>query len=284
MYPAFGILILIVGLYFVLAIAIFAAILKESLFTRAQRAGHAVSPITNSAQRSSWTGGWVVGSLGVFLVVAGAVTMLYERGVPRSAVAVTQVAGSVRDASADAATTVKVETALALSKSMSSYDISVHTRDGMVTLEGVVPTEEMRGLAGEIATDTTGVAAVDNQLAVDPGSGVESADRATRKQSESLDLKIAVESALRRTGLLSDAIIGVRVEGNRVVLEGFVSNRRQKTLAGNLVRSVDGVAEVRNNLEVLGQEPIDKDSTGRMTVRAPGSRWDPSERPHQTSA
>jgi sporulation protein YlmC with PRC-barrel domain len=77
---------------------------------------------------------------------------------------------SVKDASEDVVTTVKVRAALALSRHVSVFDIGVDTRDRMVTLTGTVPSEAIKRLAGDIAEQTTGVGEVRNEILVDPSA------------------------------------------------------------------------------------------------------------------
>ncbi len=220
-------------------------------------------------QRHTPIGSWVAVLIVLLVIVGGVAYLLNERGVAVSANSVKSAASSVRNASLDAATTVKVKAALALSRSVSAYDISVDTNDGVVTLSGAVPSDRIRGLAGEIASDTSGVRSVDNRLAVDPqvqaGEG-QSAEN--RDAPEDLALKAAVERALRGSRFLSGTIIGVRVAQGKVLLEGLVANHQQKTIAEQAVREVDGVEEVENNLTVVGQSPEGPSSGKKMTIQA----------------
>ena len=73
---------------------------------------------------------------------------------------------SVEETSKDAATTARVKTALALSKSVSAFDINVDTRQGAVTLRGQVPSEEMKLVAERVAQGVEGVLSVENILTV----------------------------------------------------------------------------------------------------------------------
>jgi cytidylate kinase len=58
----------------------------------------------------------------------------------------------------------RVRVALKQDESTRDIDISIHARQGRVTLEGIVLTEEERSRAAEVAARAQGVSEVDNQL------------------------------------------------------------------------------------------------------------------------
>ncbi|HYR83191.1 MAG TPA: BON domain-containing protein [Terriglobia bacterium] len=76
------------------------------------------------------------------------------------------VAYAMKESSKDAALTAKVKTALSLSKRVPADQINVDSEDGVVTLRGEVPSEEIRRLAESVARDTPGVSDVQNHLYV----------------------------------------------------------------------------------------------------------------------
>jgi osmotically-inducible protein OsmY len=79
------------------------------------------------------------------------------------------VAHAAKETSQTAAITTKVKTALSLSKRIPTDKINVDSDDGVVTLRGEVPSEEIRQLAESIARDVPGVSEVHNHLfAVSP--------------------------------------------------------------------------------------------------------------------
>jgi osmotically-inducible protein OsmY len=59
-----------------------------------------------------------------------------------------------------------------------------------------------------------------------------------------------IDSALRRTSLLSRRRISLEAEAGRVVLRGVVQSYFQKQMAQEVIRRVDGVHQVDNQLEV----------------------------------
>lgn len=112
------------------------------------------------------------------LVLVGAVGfMAARRSSPQTsaqAQRVTEVMKStavvVKQTSVDTATTMKVKTALALSKRVPALDVNVETDHSVTTLTGHVPSPETRDIAGDIAADTAGVREVRNLLTVEPSN------------------------------------------------------------------------------------------------------------------
>jgi hyperosmotically inducible protein len=66
------------------------------------------------------------------------------------------------------ATTGNIKTQLLADPDISSFDISVTTEKGVVTLTGIVDTEAQKAKAESIAKGADGVTSVDNQLTVQP--------------------------------------------------------------------------------------------------------------------
>lgn len=60
----------------------------------------------------------------------------------------------------------RVKTALKNTKGLTAYDIAVHAKNGQVTLQGGVKSQEQIDLAGKVASDVPGVISVNNKLTV----------------------------------------------------------------------------------------------------------------------
>lgn len=71
-----------------------------------------------------------------------------------------------KEAVTDTSITTAVDTRLMKEKLSHDKSIVVHTKNGVVTLTGAVPTEADKAHAGDIARDTTGVKRVVNNLAI----------------------------------------------------------------------------------------------------------------------
>jgi hyperosmotically inducible protein len=158
--------------------------------------------------------------------------------------------GSISSSSADAATTGKVKAALALSRRVSGYDISVDTVDGVVTLTGQVGSEDVKSLAGEIARDTEGVKEVRNEIAVNPGAqpSIDS------QRVADLEIRTEILEAIARSPELGGKSIDVKVENRVVALSGTVDNPAQRNGAEQTARAVEGVVSVTNNLAVANPQ------------------------------
>jgi hyperosmotically inducible periplasmic protein len=80
--------------------------------------------------------------------------------------AVSDAAGKVTEAVDDAAITTAIKAKLIGDSSVSGTKIHVDTKDGVVTLQGTVKSEDEKSKAVQIARDTKGVQRVEDQLTV----------------------------------------------------------------------------------------------------------------------
>jgi len=159
---------------------------------------------------------------------------------------------SIKESSGDAATTTKVKTALTLSKHVSPYSISVNAKQGVVSLSGQVPTEEIKVMAGTIAQDTSGVKELHNNLVVDPGTHADPEALRLTERVADLEVKTILEDAFHKNPGLKDLPIDISVRDRKVTLNGTVGTESQKYLAQQLALETDGVSGVSNNLRVTG--------------------------------
>src|SRR3984885_10854462 len=100
-----------------------------------------------SRNRQRGSGGWVVVLLLVVVLVAAGYFLMTRN------VSVQNAFHVVNDSTQDAETTSSVRTALLLSKHVSPYGIKVETTQGVVTLDGQVPSEQIKAVAGAIVQD-----------------------------------------------------------------------------------------------------------------------------------
>ena len=179
------------------------------------------------------------------VILAGAGYYVYNHGWKKP--------DSVRalfSSSGDPDTSRKVKTALGLSKRLARFDINVSTSDGVATLTGQVPSEDIKSLAGEIARDTAGVKEVKNEIAVDPAAQPSSES----VHVEDLEIRVAILEALARSRELGGKSIDVKVENRSVTLSGSVESPAQRNGAEQIARAVDGVSGVTNNLAVTNPQ------------------------------
>lgn len=126
-------------------------------------------------------------------------------------------------------------------------DINVDSRDGTVTLFGMVPTMESKSAAGEIAHGVSGVKVVENQLEV------VSPARHDMVQARDDEIQQAVKTALKDRSEQDNAGISVEVTNGVVRLTGSMPTWQSTLSAVYVARSVSGVRSVRNEMKVTTQ-------------------------------
>ncbi|CNH21313.1 osmotically inducible protein OsmY [Yersinia aldovae] len=145
----------------------------------------------------------------------------------------------------DSAATAKVKSALLEEKSLKSTDISVETNHGVVTLSGFVSTQAEAKTAVEIASNIEGVKSVSDKLHV----------KDQKSQSVSEYAGDAATTSSIKAKLLADDIvpsrkITVETTDGVVLLTGNVENKAQSERAESIVKAVDGVKSVKNDLSI----------------------------------
>ena len=181
----------------------------------------------------------------LLVIVAGAAFYVYHHGWKRP-----ERFSTLFSSSGDPSTTRKVKTALGLSKRLAGFDIGVSTSNGVVTLTGQLPSEDIKSLAGEIARDTAGVKDDKNEIAVDPAAQPSSES----VHVEDLEIRVAILEALAHSRELGGKNIDLKVENRSVTLSGSVETPAQRNGAEQVARAVDGVAGVTNNLAVANPQ------------------------------
>ena len=156
---------------------------------------------------------------------------------------------------------------------LAGSNIDVDVKNGMVTLQGTVPSEAARARAVAAARANDGVKGVTDQLKVVPGARAGTMERAAEK-TEKAGEKVADKtvSATKSTGraiddgwikskiyaqymadwntVLDDSDIDVDVANNMVTLNGTVKSAAAKAKAVSIAKATDGVKGVRDNLKV----------------------------------
>ncbi|HYV04652.1 MAG TPA: BON domain-containing protein [Blastocatellia bacterium] len=183
----------------------------------------------------------------LLLIVGGVGFYVYKNGWKRP-----ESLSSLFSSSGDMATTRKVKTALGLSRRVGGFEIDASTSDGVVTLTGQAPSEDVKSFAAEIARDTPGVKDVKNEIAVNPTAqpSVEGS------RVEDLEIKTSILEALTRSTELGGKQIEVKVENRIVTLAGSVETPAQRNGVEQTARAVSGVAGVTNNLAVTNPQAV----------------------------
>jgi hyperosmotically inducible periplasmic protein len=159
---------------------------------------------------------------------------------------------------------------------LSGSDIDVDVKNGVVTLQGTVPSEAARARAIAVAKANDGVKNVVDQLKIAPATGSNMAakadragDKAERAGEKTADKTV---SATKKTGraiddgwikskiyaqyladwntVLNDSNIDIDVNSNMVTLNGTVKTAEAKTKAVSIAKATDGVKSVKDNLRV----------------------------------
>ncbi|TBU75145.1 BON domain-containing protein [Phytopseudomonas daroniae] len=151
-----------------------------------------------------------------------------------------------------------IDTAFALNRHLSPFEIEVAVEDGRATLKGVVENTAERELAAELAGNIDGVRDVNNDLEVDPGLEVPMVDEQARittdktlaQRFDDATLAATVKSKLLWNSNTEGLDIQVRAESGVVSLSGNAGTPVAKELAGELVTNTEGVREVHNHLSI----------------------------------
>jgi hyperosmotically inducible protein len=153
--------------------------------------------------------------------------------------------------SSDPTITSKVKSDIASSRMLTGYDINVKTEDGIVTVAGQVPSEDLRSLAGEIARQTAGVKDVKNLIIV----SADARPQGGNSRIQDLEIRTALLQALARTPELAGKKIDVGVENQVVTLTGNVDTAQQRMIAEQIARATASVAGVNDAVAIPGQQP-----------------------------
>jgi len=172
----------------------------------------------------------------------------------------------------DAWLVMKIHSDLVDEDVLSGSNIDVDAKNGMVTLQGTVPSEAARARAIAEAKKTDGVKGVTDQLTI-AAAGANRMDRAADKTERAADKAADKTAAAGRSAgrsiddgwikskiyaqyvadwntVLNDSDIDVDVANNMVTLNGTVKTAEAKAKAVSIAKATDGVKGVKDNLRV----------------------------------
>lgn len=153
-----------------------------------------------------------------------------------------------REGRSDSDITERVQLALADVHGSDTSRIEVQTRNGIVQLTGFVDTDRTRATAQEAAMDVPGVRHVRNEVVVRAHA---SAQATTGPPSSDAVIAARVKTELAgESGLATASAVEVEVNDGIVRLSGIVSSPDQRSEIESVVRRIEGVTAVRNNVEV----------------------------------
>jgi len=158
-----------------------------------------------------------------------------------SATRTQQAPGEVID---DSLLTAKVKAALIEDPVTKANDINVETYRGVVQLGGFVDSADQKSQAATVAKSVTGVREVRNDLRV-------SSPQATTGQViDDTVITSTVKARLIEDPTTKAHQVNVESQKGVVQLTGFVDDAAARSRATQLAQSVDGVRDVRNDLEI----------------------------------
>jgi hyperosmotically inducible periplasmic protein len=200
--------------------------------------------------------------LALLVLVVGAAYFVFTRNS-----SVQNAYSSLKESTQDAATTSRVRTALLLSKHVSPFDIKVETIQGEVTLEGQVPSEQVKTVAGAIVQDTSGVKQVHNNLGVNPAIERNPDREHLGERVADLEIKTLVTDALSKNADLADKHIAAEVKSRTVALNGTVQTTNQKYTAEQVAWQVPGVQGLTDNLSVADAQAVPETADDKLARR-----------------
>jgi osmotically-inducible protein OsmY len=182
-------------------------------------------------------------------VVLGAAYFIFARNA-----SVQNAMHFVKESTEDATTTSRVRTALLLSKHVSPFDIKVETSQAEVTLDGQVPSEQIKAVAGAIALDTSGVKEVHNNLGINPSTARNPETAGLGERIADLEIKTLVSENLSQNAELAEKHIATDVKSRTVTLSGTVATAAQKNQAEQIAWQVTGVQGVTDHLSATNAQ------------------------------
>jgi hyperosmotically inducible protein len=215
--------------------------------------------VSRNGQRGS--GGTIL-VLVLLVLIVGVVYFILTRNS-----SVQNAFSSIKESTQDAATTSRVRTALLLSKNASPFDIKVKTAQGEVTLEGQVPSEQVKSVAGAIAQDTSSVKQVHNNLGVNPAIERNPDREHLGARVADLEIQTLLTDALSKNADLAEKHIATEVKNRTVALNGTVQTTNQKYTAEQIAWQVPGVQGLTDNLNVTDAQAVPESADDKLARR-----------------
>ena len=142
----------------------------------------------------------------------------------------------------DTAITAKVKTELIGDKNIKARNIDVDTNAGVVVLSGYIDSQQEANRAGSLAKSVSGVVRVKNELRV-----------GSRTMGQGFDDKVLgakIKTRLMEEPGIRSLNIDVDVYSGTASATGVVASQEQKKHVLNLIRSIEGVKGVVDNLQI----------------------------------
>ena len=149
----------------------------------------------------------------------------------------------------DATLRAKVQAALLFHRRLSATRTTVKVDDGVVTLQGEAESQAQKALATEYVQGLDGVARVDNEMTVASGPPRR---KEIRAKIDDASLTAQVKLALLFNKSTSAVHTKVRTEHGVVTLSGAAKSKAERDLVTRIIRNIEGIRKVRNQMTVEG--------------------------------
>ena len=159
--------------------------------------------------------------------------------------------GVVGERIQDTKTSAAVRTALALNRGLAGYDLEASVENGVATLRGALPGEELKAQALRVAAAVPEVRQVVDQMRVDPQARPQKSDdeRSVGERVDDEKLAVQVRLALSLNRELQGAAIEVDAVRREVTLSGRVDSDAQRRAALETAGQTRDVARVVDRLQ-----------------------------------
>jgi hyperosmotically inducible periplasmic protein len=134
-------------------------------------------------------------------------------------------------------------------------------------LEGQVPSEQVKSVAGAIAQDTSSVKQVHNNLGVNPAIERNPDREHLGERVADLEIKTLVTDALSKNADLAEKHIAAEVKNRTVTLNGTVQTVTQKYTADQIAWQVPGVQGLTDNLSVADAQAVPESADDKLARR-----------------
>lgn len=144
----------------------------------------------------------------------------------------------------DSVVTTRVKSALLADRESKSFDIKVETRKGLVQLSGFVDTQARIDNAIALVSRIEGVKSIENGMTVKDGVAT------VGNTVDDSIVTAKIKSALLADPAVRSLDIAVVTHKGEVQLSGYVASQTQINRALEIVKVVDGVSSINNEISI----------------------------------
>ncbi len=150
----------------------------------------------------------------------------------------------------------RIKSVLGQSKRLHGYSIGVECKDGTVNIDGEVPTQIDKDLAGQLVLQTPGVNGITNHLTILPAANrndQEAFPSTFPIKVEDFELEANLQEKISTMVDLNNPKISIKVKNKIVILQGTVANDQVRSQIEQIIGNFPQVSRVNNQLKVLSR-------------------------------